>query len=368
VKTKAAIVWGLNQKWEVEEVDVDGPKRGEVLVKLDSSGLCRSDDHLVTGDMPMPLPAVGGHEGAGTVIETGPGVTDVAEGDAVIFSFLPACGKCPPCRKGWGNLCDVGAAVIAGPQLDGTYRFHARGQDVGQMCVLGAFSEYTTVPMASVVKIEPDIPLDKAALVGCGVATGYGSAVYAGETKPGDVVVVMGVGGIGINAVQGARIAGASAIVALDPVEYKRIRSKEFGATHAAATVEEAGELVADLTRGRMADVCVVSTDHAEGRYVGEGLGLVGKRGRVVMTAIPHPTDTAVDLSLFDLTMYEKQVRGAVFGSSNPHFDIAHLLDLYRRGLLELDALVTREYALDAINQGYDDMRDGKNVRGIIRF
>jgi len=171
-----------------------------------------------------------------------------------------------------------------------------------------------------------------------------------------------------MNAVQGARIAGARAIVALDPVEFKRNRSLEFGATHTAATVDEARALVADLTHGRMANFCVVSTDSAEGAYVAQALSLVGKRGRVVMTAIPNPTDTCVDMSLFDLTMYEKQVRGSLFGSSNPRSDIPKMLDLYRAGQLKLDELVTREYTLEEINQGYADMHAGINLRGLIRF
>jgi len=368
MKTRAAVLWGLNQKWEVEEVDLDGPKEREVLVKLTVSGLCHSDDHLVTGDMPMQLPAVGGHEGAGVVVDIGPGVSEVEVGDHVVLSFIPACGRCRECARGMSNLCELGAAIVLGPQLDGTHRFHARGQDLGQMCVLGTFSEYTVVPIASVVKVDKDIPLDKAALVGCGVTTGYGAAVRTGEVSDGDTVVVMGVGGLGINAVQGAHIAGARQIVALDPVAYKLERSTEFGATHTAATVEEAHAIVTDITRGRMADVCVVTTDSGEGTYVAQGLSLVGKRGRVVMTAIPHPTDTRVDMSLFDLTLYEKQVRGCLFGSSNPRHDIFRMLDLYQSGRLKLDELVTREYALEDVNQGYDDMKSGRNLRGLIRF
>ena len=178
----------------------------------------------------------------------------------------------------------------------------------------------------------------------------------------------MGVGAIGMNAVQGARIAGARAIVALDPVEFKRNRSLEFGATHTAATVDEARALVADLTHGRMANFCVVSTDSAEGAYVAQALSLVGKRGRVVMTAIPNPTDTCVDMSLFDLTMYEKQVRGSLFASLNPRHDIPRMLDLYRAGQLKLDELITREYTLDDINQGYAEMHARVNLRGLARF
>ncbi|PJE06011.1 NDMA-dependent alcohol dehydrogenase [Mycobacterium sp.] len=368
MKTKAAVLWGLNQKWDVDEVDLDGPKYGEVMVRLAASGLCHSDHHLVTGDIPRPLPVVGGHEGAGTVVEIGPGVTGLAEGDSVVFSFLPACGRCRPCARGMSNLCELGAYLMLGPQIDGTYRFHARGHDIGQNCVLGSFSEYTTVPEASVIKLDDGTPLDKAALVGCGVTTGYGSAVRTGETRDGDTVVVMGVGGVGINAVQGARIAGARNIVALDPVEYKRNRAREFGATHVAASVGEAVPLVTDLTLGRMAEVCVVTVDVAESAHVGQALSLVGKRGKVVMTAVPHPTDATVDLSLMDMTFYEKQVRGSLFGSSNPRDDIFRLLGLYESGQLKLDELITREYALEDINEAYQDTLSGLNLRGLIRF
>jgi S-(hydroxymethyl)glutathione dehydrogenase/alcohol dehydrogenase len=318
--------------------------------------------------MPMNLPVVGGHEGAGVVVDVGPGVTEVEPGDHVVLSFIPACGRCTECARGRSNLCVYGAAIVAGPQLDGTFRFHGRGQDIGQMCVLGTFSEYTVVPISSVVKVDKGIPLDKAALVGCGVTTGYGAAVRTGEAADGDTVVVMGVGGLGINAIQGASLVGAKHVIALDPVDYKRERSFEFGATHAAADVAEAQALITDLTRGTMADVCVVTTDSAEGAYVAQALSLVGKRGRVVMTAIPHPTDTVVDMSLFDLTLYEKQVRGCLFGSSNPRLDIPRLLELYGAGRLKLDELITREYDLEDINQGYEDMHNGVNLRGLIRF
>ena len=368
MKTKAAVLWGINQKWEIEEIDLDPPKEDEVLVKMTASGLCHSDYHLVTGDLPAPLPLVGGHEGAGVVVEVGPGVKEVAEGDHVVMSFLPACGRCKPCARGMSNLCDLGAYLLTGAQLDGTFRFHARGQDVGQFLLLGTFSEYAVVPTASVIKLDDGAPLDKAALLGCGVTTGYGSAVRTGDVQPGDTVVVIGIGGVGVNAMQGARIAGARNIVAVDPVDYKLKRSRDFGATHVAASVDDAIPLVKDLTWGEMANVCILTTDVAEGHYVAQALGLVGKRGRAVITAIGRATDTTVNMSLFELTMWEKQVRGGLFGSSNPRSDIFELLSLYESGQLKLDELVTREYTLDDVNQGYDDMLSGQNLRGLIRY
>ena len=368
MKTRAAVLWGLHEKWQVEDVELDPPKAGEVLVKLTASGLCHSDYHLVTGDIPMTFPFVGGHEGAGVVVEKGPGVTEISDGDAVVLSFLPACGRCSYCSRGMTNLCDLGAAIVQGPQLDGTFRFHARGHDLGQMCVLGTFSEYTVVPIASVVKVDQGSPLDKAALVGCCVPTGYGSVVKTAKVHPGDAVVIMGIGGIGSNAIQGAKGAGARYIVAIDPVEFKRRKAFEFGATHAVATTADAQGLILELTRGRMADACVLTTDVAEGSYIGEALSLVGKRGKVIVTAIGHPTDLTASVSLFELALYEKSIHGSLFGSSNPQHDIPRYLEMYNLGELKIDELITKEYSLDDINHGYDDMLEGRNIRGLIRF
>ncbi|WP_280267286.1 NDMA-dependent alcohol dehydrogenase [Nocardia wallacei] len=368
MKTKAAVLWGQNEKWHIEEVELDPPGPGEVLVKLVASGLCHSDEHLVTGDLPIPFPIVGGHEGAGVIEAVGENVVDVSVGDHVVMMFLPACGRCSYCVRGIGNLCDAGAAVMLGHQLDGTYRFHAGDADIGQMCLLGTFSEYTVVPAVSVVKVDDDIPLERAALVGCGVTTGYGSAVRTGEVRAGDAVVVVGAGGIGMNAVQGARIAGARMIMAVDPVEFKRTKAREFGATHTAESIDEAWNVISELTYGRLADVCVLTTGVAEGVDIAPALSIVGKRGRVVVTAIGHPEELTVSANLLELTLYEKQLRGSLFGSSNGQHDIPVLFELYRRGELKLDELVTTEYDLDDLNRGYDDMRSGKNIRGVIRY
>jgi NDMA-dependent alcohol dehydrogenase len=368
MQTKAAVLWGQNEKWQIEEVELDPPKENEVLVKLTASGLCHSDEHLVTGDIPMPYPIVGGHEGAGKVVEVGSEVRHVAEGDSVVLSFLPACGRCSYCARGMQNLCDLGMYLINGPQLDGTYRFHGRGQGLGQMCLLGTFSEYTVVPAASVVKVDDGTALDKAALVGCGVTTGFGSAVRTAEVKAGETVVVMGIGGIGINAVQGARIAGARNIIAIDPVEFKRTKALELGATHAASSLEEAGPIVGLLTRGQMADSFIITTDVAEGAYIGPALDMVAKRGKVIVTAVGHPTDMEFSGSIWMLTMMEKQIRGSLYGSSNAQHDIPRIMELYNQGLLKLDELITQEYALEDVNQGYEDMRNGVNIRGLIRY
>jgi NDMA-dependent alcohol dehydrogenase len=369
LRTRAAVLWDRNKDWSVEEIELDPPKQGEVLVAVGGSGLCHSDEHVVTGDLPTGLPLVGGHEGAGIVEEVGPGVTGLASGDRVIFSFVPSCGQCRDCASGRGSICELGMYMREGRQIsDHTARHHARGQDLGLMCLLGTFAERTVVHQASCVKVEDDLPADVACLLGCGVITGWGSVVNAGEARTGDVVVVVGVGGIGINAVQAAVALGAEYVVAVDPVAFKRNKALEFGASHAVASSQEAAELVADLTRGRMAQVCVNTMGVGEGAQIGASLGLVGKRGRVVVTNLHPAAETQVTMSALELTTYEKQVRGSLFGSSNPRADIPRMLELYRSGKLKLEELVTRTYSLDEVNVGYDDMRNGRNLRGVITF
>ncbi len=369
MKTRAAVLWDRNKEWSVEEIELDAPKAGEVLVKMEGSGLCHSDEHVLTGDLPWPLPMIGGHEGAGVVQEVGPGVTDVAPGDRVIFSFLPVCGRCRPCAQGMSNLCEFGMYLGTGTQIsDHTARHHARGQDLGLMCLLGTFAEHTVVSTANCIKIDDDLPLDVACLLGCGVITGWGAVTYTGEAKQGDTVAVVGVGGIGINAVQGAAAAGAEYVVAVDPVAFKREKALELGATHAVETNEEATALITDLTHGRMAQVAVNTMGVGTGEQIGASLGMIGKRGRVVVTNLHAATETTVPMSALDLTLLEKQVRGSLFGSSNPRADIPRMLELHRSGKLKLEELRTNTYSLDDVNAGYDDMRNGRNLRGVISF
>ncbi|HEY4421832.1 MAG TPA: NDMA-dependent alcohol dehydrogenase [Pseudonocardia sp.] len=369
MKTTAAVIRELRGKWDVEEVELDPPGPGEVLVELVASGLCHSDEHLVTGDLPIAFPMIGGHEGAGRVLQVGPGVTEVEDGDPIVMTFLPSCGRCSYCVRGYTSLCNDGAGSMLGPQLDGTYRFHgAGGEDIGQMCLLGTFACHTVVPVKSVVKIDEGIPLELAALVGCGVTTGIGSAIRTADLRVGDTAVVIGVGGIGANAVQGAKLAGCRYVMAIDPVEFKREKALELGATHVAADMDEAWVTVSELTRGQLADAAILTTDVAEGSYLQPALQLVGKRGRVVVTALGHPDEDTAKLSLLELTLYEKQIRGALYGSSSAQHDVPRLLELHRLGQLKLEELVTRTYPLEEINTGYQDMREGRNIRGVIRY
>jgi NDMA-dependent alcohol dehydrogenase len=365
----------------VEDVILDPPKQGEVLVKVAASGLCHSDEHLVTGDITAPpeiveqtgattLPVIGGHEGAGEVVEIGPGVTALKPGDPVALSFIPACGRCPSCSRGRQNLCDMGAFLIFGRQIgDLTARHHSKdGTDLGVMCCLGTFAPYTVVNEASCIKLDDDIPLDKAALVGCGVTTGWGSAVYLADVQAGETVVVIGVGGVGINAVQGAAMAGARHIVAVDPVAFKREQALLFGATHTAASLEEAAGIVGLITWGAQADKAIITTGVADGAMIAPIMAMVAKGGRCVVTSVAPMSATEVNLSLSDLTFMQKQLVGGMFGGSNPRRDVPRLLRLYKDGKLKLDELVTTTYKLADVNQGYQDLRDGKNIRGMIMF
>jgi S-(hydroxymethyl)glutathione dehydrogenase/alcohol dehydrogenase len=381
MQTRAAILDGVGQDWKVETITLDPPKAGEVVLELVGSGLCHSDEHLLTGDMVLEaataaelgleqFPIIGGHEGAGKVVEVGPGVTSLEVGDHVVLGFIPSCGRCPSCSSGKQNLCDLGAFLLAGRQVtDLTARHHRHdGSDLGIMCCIGTFGEHTVVSEASCIKIEKDIPLDKAALVGCGVTTGWGSSTYAADVQSGETVVIVGCGGVGMNAVQGAAMAGAAHVIAVDPVEFKREQSQVFGATHTAASLEEATALVMDLTWGQMADKAVITVGEGDGTLIAPTMAIIGKGGRVVHTSVAPINDTEVNMSLFDLTLMQKELVGSIFGSANPRRDIPRLLRMYQEGRLKLDELITNTYTLDDINVGYQAMRDGENIRGMVMY
>jgi S-(hydroxymethyl)glutathione dehydrogenase/alcohol dehydrogenase len=367
MKMEAAVLWETGQNWSVEEVELDPPRAGEVLVRYAASGLCHSDDHARTGDMPIALPVVGGHEGAGVVEEAGPGVTWLKPGDHVVATFIPGCGRCRWCASGHGNLCDQGAMIMAGAQVDGSFRRHARGQDVRALAMLGTFAPYGTVSETALVKIDDDIPVDIASLLGCGVTTGFGSAVNTAGVRPGDTVVVIGCGGIGGSAIQGARIAGAERIIAVDIAAKKKEKLIGLGATHFVTSFDEAAELVGSLTRGVMADAAILTVGVVHGEMVARTLSLVRKAGTAVITGIAPAAETTAAISLMELTLFQKSLKGSLFGAANPRADIPRLLSLYREGQLKLEEMVTAEYKLADINQGYADMLAGRNIRGLIR-
>lgn len=373
MKTRAAILRELNKPWSVEEIELDPPKQGEVLVKMVASGLCHSDEHAydghIAGLVPGP-PMIGGHEGSGIVQEVGDGVTDLEVGDHVVFGFIPACGKCPSCASGHSNLCDAAANFTAGTQiLDGTARHHTKeGDDLGLMCLLGTFAEHTVVNTASCIKVDKDWPLDKGCLLGCGVVTGWGAAVYSAQVEPGDYVAVVGCGGIGSNAVQGAKMAGARVVTAIDPIEFKREKAMDFGATHAFASIEEAAAALGDVTWDRGYDKVIMTMGTGDGKTLGEAFNLGGKRAKIVVTNLHSTAEGTMEIPGIMLTMFEKQIIGSLFGSANIRKDIPALFEMYLAGQLNLDDLITNTYTLDQINEGYEAMRNGENIRGVILF
>src|ERR1700744_2848225 len=382
MKSLAAILHDVGGPWSVEEFELDPPTAGEVLVQMAAAGLCHSDDHILKGDMAAPnemvrklglptmFPTIGGHEGSGIIREVGDGVTDFAPGDHVVMSFVAVCGQGRWCASGMEYICDVGPSVITpGMPTDATFRHHtAEGKPLGHIAKVGAFAEYTVVSTNSLVKIEPDLPLVQSALLSCAIPTGYGSVANRSNMRAGDTVAVIGVGGIGTGAIQGARVGGAAQIVAGDPVEFKQKSALQFGATHTAATAVDALELVRELTYGVMADAVVVSPSLIAREDVRDALKLTRKGGTCVLTGMTSQLTSSVKIDLQDFILMNKSLAGTVFGSCNPKADISRLARLYQTGQLQLDEMITRRYRLEDINEAYDDLLNGKIVRGIIDF
>lgn len=369
MKTRTAVLRDVPGKWEVVELELDPPKLGEVLVRMEATGLCHSDDHITKGIFAPPvLPWAGGHEGCGIIEAVGPGVTEVEVGDRIVTSFVPACGRCIWCAQGQQNLCDAGAALFSGTQFDGTYRMHLDGVPVGQNGFTGVFSERTVMPVSSCIVVPKDLPAESLCLFACGVPTGFGSATNGADIQPGAVVIVMGIGGIGINAVQGARHMGAAHVLAVDPVEMKRNFALKLGASEAFASIEEAADRARALTNGQGAHAAIVTVSVATGEDVGNAFAAISKAGTVVVTAATSFEDRTITLNLHELPMYQKRIQGALYGMGSPHREVPRLVELYRTGSLKVDELITKTYTLDQINEGYDDMLDGRIIRGVIRF
>lgn len=371
MRTQAAVLREAGTDWKIEDVELDAPKAGEVLVRVAAAGLCHSEEHHRCGDVPFAAPLIGGHEGVGYVEETGPGVTVVQPGDFVVFSSIPNCGRCPSCAQGRQNLCDQAAGIMGGLQIaDGTSRHHdvsaGGGADYRISCQVGCYARHTVVSEFSVIPVDDSVAPAVASITGCGVPTGWGSSVYAGGVRPGDSVAIVGVGGLGSAAVQGARLAGARQIFAIDPVPFKREKALGFGATHTAESVTAAFDLIREATRGRLCDVVVLTMGTGRADMMDDILALAAKRGRVVITNIYPVNDTRPHLALSGLGQWEKKIVGCIFGSVNSRADIPRLLALYKDGLLDLDGMVTRTYPLADINAGYQDMLDGKNIRGVL--
>lgn len=367
MQIRAAVLERPNTPFVIETLTLDDPRDGEVRVRITASGVCHSDYHLVTGDTRHPLPVVCGHEGAGVVEAVGHGVTRVQVGDHVTLSWTPDCGECFYCTRGQPNLCETYTEPIwNGVMLDGTTRLHrANGDPVYAYCGLATFAEYAVVPEQSCVPVRRDVPLEAAALVGCAVATGVGAVLYTANVTSGDSVVVLGCGGVGLNCIQGAALAGAGRIIAVDVNPAKMALARTFGATDTLLSSATVADEIRALTDGRGADYAF----EAVGLPSLQELALEAIRpGGMAVLAGLSPMGTATNLPGAVLTRTEKTVKGSYYGSVNPQRDFPHFIDLYAQGRLKLDELISRAYRLDEINEAFASMLTGEVARGIIRF
>jgi len=376
MKTKAAVLYreyaGSEpltkiKPIEVELLELSEPKDGECLVKIVSCGICHSDHHAIDGSLPMPLPIVPGHEAGVRVVQLGPNCRKVKEGDHAIATWMPICGTCRWCTIGKGWMCDSGAGMMEGKLPDGTYRLHtSKKEPVGQLCFMGGFSEYAVVPEASLLVIPKEFPIDKVGILGCAIPTGFGSAVNVAQVQPGDVCVVIGCGGIGTAAIQGARVAGASAIIAVDHNNSKLERMKQFGATYTFNNSEvNVVEAIMDLTRGVGAESAIecIGTPGTQTLAV----ECISKSGTAVFTGLTDVRQATININPAMFTLYQKTIKGTVYGNYNAADAVVRLLALYKAGKLMIDEMITKSYKLEDINQGFDDMLDGTNIRGMVK-
>ncbi len=367
--TKAAVFREIGSPLSIETLTLDPPRATEVRVKIRAVGLCRTDLHVMRGERRVAMtPMVLGHEASGLVEAVGDGVRGVAPGDHVVLTFIPGCGRCRWCARGLHHLCAEGPRITQGPQLDGSYRRRcADGREVGAFCMIGGFAERSVVDQASVVVIDKDVPFDLAALVACGVPAGVGAARHRARVKAGDSVLVVGCGGDGMNVVQGARLAGATTIIAADLNDVKLQWARDFGATHGVnASGEALTRAVLELTEGLGVDHAFVCIDPPATLL--PAFRATQKAGNVVVTAITPDTVKQIDIPPLELFATQKAVMGAVYGFASPRVQVPELLRLYRTGDLKLRELITRSYALDDINKGYADLEAGKNLRGMVLF
>ena len=366
MKIKAAVLRKIKAPFSIETVDLAPPRAGEVRVKMAAAGVCHSDWHLVSGDTRHPLPVVAGHEGAGVVEKTGKGVTRCKPGDHVILNWAPNCGSCFYCRHERPNLCSAYLEPIwAGTLLDGTPRLSKKGRPIFHYCGLACFAEHAVVPQECCVKIKKEIPLTVAALIGCAVTTGVGAVVNTAKIPPGSSVVIFGAGGVGLSMVMGARLANASRIVVVDRTPAKMELSKTFGATHALHAGKKCTGEIRALTEGRGADYVFDATGIPAVQE--QCLGAARPGGTVVLAGLA-PMGSATNFPGAILTRQEKTVMGTYYGGADPARDFPFYADLYLRGKLPLDKLISRTWPLEKINEAFAEMLAGNVARGVIVF
>lgn len=358
---KAAVCYAFGQPLVIEDIDISPPQTGEVQVRMAATAICHSDIHLLRGEWGGDVPVVAGHEGAGVVEQVGPGVSLVREGDHVVVSLLRACGRCRFCATGAPHLCEGSFALNTESRLR-----NKSGQEIRHGLNSAAFAEYVIVDQSQLVTVPKDMPLDVAALLACGVITGIGAVVNRAKVTPGKSVVVIGAGGVGLNAIQGARLSGANPIIAMDMVDAKLEAALEFGATHTVnARSADVAASISGITNGQLADyvfVTVGSIAAAEQAY-----HLAGTRGTVVFVGIPDWTSTA-SIPVGQTITSEKTITGSAMGSTRLSVDVPRLIELYQAQRLKLDELITARYSLQQINEAIASTESGAALRNVIMF
>jgi NDMA-dependent alcohol dehydrogenase len=366
METKAAVFYEPGVPFKVESLDLEQPRANEVLVKMAAAGVCHSDWHLMTGATKHSIPVVPGHEGAGTVVRVGEGVSRVSLGDHVALNWAPNCGQCFYCLREKPNLCTTYIGPIwAGTMMDGSTRFSKGGEPVYHFSAVACFAESIVVPEECCVPLSKEVPLDVAALIGCAVTTGVGAALNTAKVEPGSSVAVFGAGGVGLSIIMGAKLAGAAQIIAVDTHEAKGDIAHSFGATDILINRPDTNDAIRRLTEGRGAD------------YVFEAIGIpevqeqcldaVRPGGMVVLAGVA-PMGSNTNLPGAILTRQEKTVTGTYYGSANTARDFPLYADLYLKGKLDLGNLISRTYSLGQINDAYADMLTGDIARGVILF
>ncbi len=367
--TKAAVLVAVGQPLEVRtDVEVAAPHAGEVLVRMAASGVCHSDLSMQNGTLLTPTPVVLGHEGAGVIEAIGEGVTDLAPGDHVVISWVPQCGECYFCQRGQPEICEASTMSVAmGWMLDGTTRFTSGGQAVHQMAAVGTFSELSVIPAVSAIKIPADLDLKVAALIGCGVLTGVGAALNTADITAGDTVAVMGCGGVGLNVIQGAVIAGASRVIAVDVHESKLELAGRFGATEVVnADKRDAVSAVMELTGQRGADVAfeVIGLQQT----IDQTITMTRRGGQTILVGVPRMDAVVNVAAFFGVVLAQKTIRGCWYGSSDVRRDVARIIGFYRDGKLKLDELIARTITLEQINEALATLQTGEAARSVIAY
>lgn len=358
--------YAVSRPLRVQEIDLEGPGPGEVLIRMAAAGLCHSDLSVINGDRPRPVPMALGHEASGIVEEVGPYVHDLVPGDHVVCVFVPSCGHCAPCAQGRPALCEPGAQHNgAGDLMSGAFRLRRHGEAVHHHCGVSSFAEYATVSRNSLVKIDRDVPLHIAALMGCAVLTGAGAVFNGGDVKPGGTAAVVGLGGVGLAAVLGAVAAGAETVVAVDMFQQKLDLALELGATHAFRADDP--DVVAKVRAATNGGVETALEFAGSVKALEFSYAITRRGGTTVTAGLPNPK-AVLSIPAVSLVAEERTLKGSYLGSGVPSRDIPRFLGLYKRGKLPVDKLLTHRIALDDINEGFDRLASGEAIRQIVDF